>query len=645
MWNGGAETAAIDAARAVEILATMGVDETTQIATRLSPDFDGAPRSVETFRKQWGPEVTDLLVALRRISGIGQKMTSDAEAQGTPAQVETLRRMLLSLADDVRVVLIQLALRIAHLESVSAALKSPTPELAQTARLLGEETLLVHAPLANRLGVWQLKWALEDLAFRMTQPDAYRSIANQLDERRQEREAFVATTIARLKAFLSEAGIPGEVAGRPKHLYSIHRKMLAKGLTFDQLMDIRAFRILVDTEAQCYAVLGFLHDHWKPMDAEFDDYITRPKANGYQSLHTVLLDQNKRPFEVQIRTHDMHRRAELGVAAHWQYKEGGPPVASRDNYADRIAWLRQMLDWGHAGQGAVRLTDDRIYVLTPKARIIELPKGATPLDFAYHLHTEIGHRCRGAKVNGQIVPLTAEIHTGETVELMTVKQGGPSRDWMNPDAGYLKSPRARQKVRTWFHALDLAEGRTGDRTDENSQDAERLKRAEISAEELILSKLAKPKQESKGQVLVVGVDRMLTALARCCKPTPPDMIKGFVTRGKGVSVHREHCPTFLRMAKDAPERVIETAWGSPSAGAETRYLVDTSVVARARSDLIRDLAEMLARERVPMVRMDSFPKGDMTTLVMTLQVIDGDQLKRVLSLLSDVKGVTSACRS
>jgi GTP pyrophosphokinase len=284
-------------------------------------------------------------------------------------------------------------------------------------------------------------------------------------------------------------------------------------------------------------------------------------------------------------------------------------------------------------------------VLTHKARIIELPKGATPLDFAYHLHTEIGHRCRGAKVNGQIVPLTAEIHTGETVELMTVKQGGPSRDWMNPDAGYLKSPRARQKVRTWFHALDLAEGRTGDRTDENSQDAERLKRAEISAEELILSKLAKPKQESKGQVLVVGVDRMLTALARCCKPTPPDMIKGFVTRGKGVSVHREHCPTFLRMAKDAPERVIETAWGSPSAGAETRYLVDTSVVARARSDLIRDLAEMLARERVPMVRMDSFPKGDMTTLVMTLQVIDGDQLKRVLSLLSDVKGVTSACRS
>jgi GTP pyrophosphokinase len=312
-------------------------------------------------------------------------------------------------------------------------------------------------------------------------------------------------------------------------------------------MDIRAFRILVDTEAQCYAVLGFLHDHWQPLDSEFDDYITRPKANGYQSLHTVLLDAQGRPFEVQIRTHEMHQRAELGVAAHWKYKESGASHAAEGNYADRISWIRQMLDWGRGSGSQVRLADDRVYALTPKARIIELPKGATPLDFAYHLHTEIGHRCRGAKINGQIVALTTELQTGQTVELMTVKQGGPSRDWMSPESGFLKSPRARQKVRTWFHALDLAEGRidersvekAGDRTAESgSPEAERLKRAEISAEEVILSKIAKPKTAAKGQVLVVGVDRMLTALARCCKPAPPDGICGFVTRGRGVSVHR-----------------------------------------------------------------------------------------------------------
>ncbi len=632
------------AERALEILIPLGVDEVTQAATLLSAVFEGSSRDIEAFQKAWGAGVTNLLVARHRMAGMGSRLRHEPAAD-TPAQVETLRRMLLALADDVRVVVMQLALHIARLEQ-----SLDQPEIGPR---LGEETLLVQAPLANRLGIWQLKWLMEDLAFRMTEPNAYREIARRLDETRQEREAFVTTTIARLKEFLAQAGIEGEVAGRPKHLYSIHRKLKAKGLQFDQLMDIRAFRILVDTEAQCYTVLGFLHDHWRPLDSEFDDYITRPKANGYQSLHTVLLDADGRPFEVQIRTHDMHQRAELGVAAHWKYKEAGGSHASSGDYAARIAWLRQMLDWGQGPSGPVRLGDDRVYALTPMARIIELPKGATPLDFAYHLHTDIGHRCRGAKVNGQIVPLTAEIHTGETVELMTVKTGGPSRDWMNPDAGYLKSPRARQKVRTWFHALDLAEGRGEDRTHDKgekvgetgSAEAERLKRSEITAEELILSKIAKPKAASKGPVLVVGVDRMLTALARCCKPAPPDAIKGFVTRGRGVSVHRESCPTFARMANDAPERVIDTEWGTPKDAADARYVVDATVVAKSRAELLRDIAEVLAREKVPLARMDSFPKGDMITMALSLQVIDGEQLKRALALLRDVTGVISAQRA
>lgn len=650
MRNGGEATPVV--ARALQLLQALGVDEATETATRLSADFDGSPKSAEACRKQWGSEVATLLVALHRMAGLGHRVSADG-AEDTPGQIETLRRMLLALADDIRVVVIQLALHIATLESVASQMKAQDAAAIERGRRLGQETLKVQAPLANRLGIWQLKWAMEDLAFRMTEPQAYRAIAQRLDETRQAREAFVSTTIARLRDFLSQAGIAGEVAGRPKHLYSIHRKMQAKGLDFDGLMDIRAFRILVDTEAQCYAVLGFLHDHWQPLDSEFDDYITRPKANGYQSLHTVLLDAQGRPFEVQIRTHEMHQRAELGVAAHWKYKESGASHAFEGNYADRISWIRQMLDWGQASGGQVRLADDRVYALTPKARIIELPKGATPLDFAYHLHTEIGHRCRGAKVNGQIVALTTELQTGQTVELMTVKQGGPSRDWMSPESGFLKSSRARQKVRTWFHALDLAEGRidersaekTADRTAESgSAEAERLKRAEISAEEVILSKIAKPKTAAKGQVLVVGVDRMLTALARCCKPAPPDAIRGFVTRGRGVSVHRAECTTFLRMSADAPERVIETEWGQPSGASDGRYLMDAVLIARPRQDLIRDIAEVLARERIPLAKIDSFPKSDQITMVLSLQVMDGEQLKRALAMLRDVAGVVSAVR-
>ncbi len=648
--------------RAVEILQGLGLDQTSLEAARLFSEFDGSAKATEALRKAHGDELAELLASMRRVSRMGERLVGTPGEEG-PAQVEKLRRLLLALADDIRVVVVLLAIHLANLEDCAKAIDEGDSDAQATGHALGLETLRVQAPLANRLGIWQIKWALEDLAFRMTEPQAYRAIAVQMAQSRQEREAFVATTISRIKALLAEAEIEAQVAGRPKHLFSISNKMRAKNLKLDQLMDLRAFRILVATESQCYNVLGLLHDHFRPMDSEFDDYITRPKANGYQSLHTVLLDSKGRPFEVQIRTHDMHHRAELGVAAHWKYKEAGASQAASGDYASRIAWLRQMLDWGQAADDTgrssakVRLADDRIYALTPMARIIELPKGATPLDFAYHLHTDIGHRCRGAKVNGHIVPLTTALETGQTVELMTVKQGGPSRDWMNPEAGYLKSPRARQKVRTWFHALDLAEGRIEDKTQEKqveksvdrsgteSSDAEKLKRSEITAEELILSKIAKPRAASKGQVLVVGVDRMLTALARCCKPAPPDAIKGFVTRGRGVSVHRESCPTFQRLLDQSPERVIETDWGTPKDPLESRYLVDAAVVARARPDLLKDIAEVLAREKIPMAKMDTFPKADRVTLMLTLQVSDGEQLKRALAMLGEVPGVISANRA
>jgi GTP pyrophosphokinase len=631
--------------RTVVHLQALGLDSGAQLAALLSPAFDGTTGMLEAMRKQWGDEVATLISSLHRLTHLGSQVDSSQEGD-TPQRIETLRRMVLALAQDVRAVIIRLAAHLVRLESVAQNIKQDPDQYLPLGKALGDETLKIQAPLANRLGIWQLKWALEDLAFRMTDPQAYQQIARQLDEKRLERERFVNDTILTISAHLAQAGINGQVAGRPKHLFSIRNKMQAKGLRFDQLRDLRAFRVLVDTESQCYAVLGLLHDQWKPMAEEFDDYITRPKANGYQSLHTVLLDADDRPFEVQIRTHDMHHRAELGIAAHWKYKEAAPGQESQASYADKISWLRQMLDWSRGTSGQVRLSDDRVYALTPKARIIELPRGATPLDFAYHLHTEVGHRCRGAKLDGQMVPLTTPITTGQTVELMTVKQGKPSRDWMNPDTGYLKSARARQKVRAWFHAQDQAAGLVEVKPAlDPAERGEPAVESTEASEKMILARLTKPRSSSKGQVLVVGVDRMLTALARCCKPAPPDEIVGFVTRGRGVGVHRVNCTTFARMAKEAPERVIQTAWGKPPEASDVRYLVDVSVVAKSREHLLRDLAEVLAREKIPLVRIDSFPKADLVTLAMTLQVTDGGQLNRALLMLRDLTGVASAQRA
>lgn len=639
----GSPAGSINIDRVGEILKSLGVDETTQKAASLAPTFDGSERQRQAVKKQYGDEISQLLFFLHKLLSVGSQVEPAIEEQ-TPQRIETLRRMLLALAEDVRVVVIALAIHLARLEELAKAAKDDPDRFGLLSRALGDETLKVQAPLANRLGIWQMKWALEDFAFRMTEPEVYKKIAGLLDEKRLERESFVAQTCSKISTLLKAQNISAEVAGRPKHLFSIRNKMRAKNLRFEELRDIRAFRVLVDTEAQCYSVLGILHDEWQPMAEEFDDYITRPKSNGYQSLHTVLLDADARPFEVQIRTHEMHRLAELGVAAHWKYKESEGSVAAQGEYEQKIAWVRQMLDWGRGDLGQVKLSDDRIYALTPHARIIELPKGATPLDFAYHLHTEVGHRCRGAKIDGQIVPLTTEIQTGQTVELMTVREGSPSRDWMNPESGYLKSARARQKVRSYFYALEAPPEETLPTQSKAETELEASSR-EALAEQAILSRIGKARDSIKGEVLVVGVDRMLTALARCCKPAPPDEIVGFVTRGKGVSVHRAQCPTFARMSQATPERVIATQWGEQRAGSEARYPIDAVIHAKSRPDLLRDIAEVLAREKIPLIRINSFPKGDQVTMIMTLQVTDGYQLSKALSMLRDITGVQSASRA
>jgi len=653
-WSSEQEFLAAD--RAAQWVAQLGLDQTTQAACLLYPAVLGSAPSETALISRWGDDLVGLL------KGFGRLATMRGLV-GRQDQVETLRRMILALSEDIRVVIARLAVHQVRLEDMAQRLRDqrPAPEgLSEEARALGQETMLVQAPLANRLGIWQLKWAMEDLAFRFTQPETYKQIAGWLDEKRVEREAFVSHTIQDLGALMAQAGLTAEVAGRPKHLYSIYNKMRQKQLTFDGLRDLRAFRILVSTEAECYDVLAQLHAAYRPMTDEFDDYIVRPKANGYQSLHTVLLDDQDRPFEVQVRTHDMHLRAEYGVAAHWRYKETGGSAAPKpkgskaeaggdpSGHEAQIQWLRQMLDWGQA-VGQVRLSSDRIYVLTPRARIVELPAGATALDFAYALHTELGHRCRGAKVNGHIVTLQTPLLTGQTVELLTVKQGAPSRDWLQPELGVLKTHRARSKVRAYFNALDAeeksaaaAQEGTGSTAVAPLSQAESQEQAQ-ALEQSLLARVSRVRPTtSKGQVLVVGVDRMLTHFAKCCHPLPPDPILGFVTKGRGVSVHRASCKTLAGLQAAQPDRVIETSWGSPT-GVAT-HAAHIRLEADRRDGFMRLFTETLIKERVSLGQMRTHQVGELLSLSADCQVQDLAHLEHCLAALRGLPGVRLAVR-
>ena len=633
------------------------------------------------------------------------------------SQTEGVRRMLLAFSNDLRVVLLRLASRLQTLRHHAQSRRPCPPEVA-------EEALHVFAPLASRLGIWQIKWELEDLAFRFLRPDDYRRVAGLLDGKRVEREARVERARQALAATLRAAGLDAEVQGRPKHLYSIWKKMQGKGLDFEQVFDVRALRIIVATVADCYAALACVHAAHPQIAAEFDDYIARPKGNGYQSLHTVVLiddsvEGRTRPVEVQIRTRAMHEHAEQGIAAHWAYKEAGPRgygggsvVGSGEaqRAEARRNVLRQLLAWerdlsagkeqgGPVDAGAdpppAEVVDDRIYVFTPQAGVIELPLGATAIDFAYAVHTDLGHRCRGARVDGRVVPLDTPLASGQTVEIVIAKEGGPSLDWLKPDAGYLKSGRSRTKVRAWFNALAQRdtiargreavekllqrEGRTAVKLDMlasrlgfRSADAlfEVVGKDEFSlrnietllrpAEPAPPADAPLPKRLSRGGeatpagggVLVVGVESLLTSLARCCRPVPPDAIAGYVTRGRGVAVHRAGCSNFRQMADRAAERVIPVAWAVPRAGRAGRdvdvYPVDVQVEAADRSGLLRDVSEVFAKEKINVTGVNTQSmkdaSGGTAWMTFTVEIDDSQRIGQVLSRVRQVTGVRGARR-
>jgi GTP pyrophosphokinase len=631
----------------------------------------------EWLRSRFGASVAQLVNDLRILMRLSER-TRPRDGVGT-GQAEALRKMLLAMVNDLRVVLLRLASRLQTLRYFVAMRRSDVTAFAR-------ETLELFAPLANRLGVWQVKWELEDLAFGILEPEVYGRVAQWLEERREERERFIAKATIDLKQMLEEASIKGEVSGRPKHIYSIWRKMQAKQLAFDELYDVRALRVIVETEQQCYQVLSLVQARWPTVAEEFDDYIAKPKANGYQSLHTVVRDDGGKPLEIQIRTRKMHESAELGVAAHWQYKEntGARSASTRD--AERVAWLRQLLAWrqdvDRPADPSQPPEDDRIYLLTPQGKVVELPAGATPIDFAYHVHTDLGHRCRGAKVDGAMVPLSTRLATGQTIEILAAKTGGPSRDWLNAELGFLASPRSKAKVRQWFNALELAQtiatgreildkelqrlGKTAVKLDDVARrlgfpSVDELCAA-VPKEEFNLRSIdqalgapapveaprfpmpvARPREApaGKGQVLVVGVDSLLTNLARCCRPVPPDDIVGFVTRGKGVSIHRAQCANAHSLARKAPERVIEVAWGRAPEGL---YPVEVFVLAQDRQGLLRDITEVLAREKMNVIGVNTVTTRGEAHMSFTVEVSDAAALRRSLAQVAEIKGVLAARR-
>lgn len=629
---------------------------------------------------RFGADVAKLVGELRQLLKLSERTRDTIDAA---RQSEALRKMLIAMAGDLRVVLLRLASRLQTLRWFAL---SKQPDKQAQAEVLSRETLQLYAPLANRLGVWQLKWELEDLAFRFLEPAAYKDIAARLDAKRVQRESYIEEAVAEMRALLTEAEIAAEVVGRPKHLYSIWSKMKARGLGFDQLYDVRALRVIVADVAACYQVLSVVHEHFKPVASEYDDYIAKPKPNGYQSLHTVVIDRAGRSLEIQIRTRDMHAFAELGVAAHWHYKEvgGAKRVTSADS--ERVAWLRRLLAWRDEVElrRPTGVWQERIYVLTPHAQVIELPAGATPIDFAYHVHTDLGHRCRGARVDGAMVPLNTQLATGQTVEVVVAKTGGPSRDWLNPELGFLASQRSRAKVRHWFNLVELEQtvaagreilsrelmrlGRTAVRLDDLArrlgfETVEELCAA-VTKEEFSLRGIeqaltvvqpamdtppalrgaigtAAPAANAKGAVLVVGVDALLTSLARCCRPVPPDEIVGFVTRGKGVSVHRSRCPNAIALSHQKPERLIEVAWGPRL---EANYPADLIVLALDRPGLLRDVSEVLVREKLNVVGVNSVSRRGEAQMSFTVEVHDIAALRRALAQVSEIPGVFAARR-
>ncbi len=672
------------------ILRAIGGSEALQSASYLVYAGEHLNHPQEVIAKAFGESFATLAVEtskLVRVQRLSREAQSDAQLIDDPKmRTENVRKMLLAFSRDLRVIMLRLASRLQTLRYHAASRQAASPSLAR-------ESLQVFAPLANRLGIWQIKWEMEDLAFRFLEPDTYRRVAGLLDEKRAERENAMERLRATLASELQAQGIRAAVQGRPKHIYSIVKKMRGKALDFDQVFDIRALRVVVPSIPDCYAALSWVHSRFAPVIDEFDDYIAKPKANGYQSLHTVVRNEAGQAIEIQIRTQGMHDHAEHGVAAHWAYKEAGTKgyagVTAGGEYDAKIAVLRQLLAWERDLSGEVQdkgLFEDRIYVLTPEAAVVELPQGATPVDFAYTVHTSLGHRCRGARVDGAMVSLNTPLQNGQTVEVTAVREGGPSRDWLNAELGYLVSHRARAKVRAWFNAqlthetvargreavekLLQREGRTAIKLEDlavqlgfKSAEAlfevvgkdefslrtiETLLRppAPVLAPDdyLLLKKSRHGEKTPKGGVLVVGIDSLMTQLAKCCKPAPPDTIGGFVSRGKGVSVHRADCSNFREFATRHPERVIAVAWGVPRSAEGAVYPVDVAVEAADRQGLLRDISEVFAKEKMNVIGVQTQSVKGTAWMTFTVEVQDSGRLARVLGVVREVPNVRSARR-
>jgi len=677
------DAAAIDLlVELLEILETLAADPITISCAMVYVAGQGG-RDVSRVAADLSPDVRLQLDELSKL----KHFESDSSLNATERSAEGLRRLLLALVKDVRVVLVDLAWQLVLMRRIA--------EDSPQAETLARETLMIHAPLANRLGIWQLKWELEDLAFRYLDPVQYHKIAELVAEHRTERERFIVTFMDKLSAALAEAGIRAEVKGRPKHIYSIWKKMQRKGLDFHQLFDVRAVRVLVDDLPSCYSALGLVHTLWQPIPGEFDDYITTPKGNNYQSLHTAVANREGKAVEIQIRTQEMHQHAELGVAAHWRYKEGGPNDPAFDA---KIAIMRQLLDSSDDELDDQSLLDsfrsvtseDRVYVLTPRGQVVDLAAGSTVLDFAYQVHTEVGHRCRGAKVNGRIVPLTHAVATGDRVEILTAKHPSPSRDWLNPKLGYINGARARSKVRQWFkresrddnlragkEALEAEARRmstdlnglkfvlkrlslnsvedlyvaigNGDLTTGQVFNAlARAREAEVvpQAEDLVSRTAARqrgPAPKRLDDIVIEGVGNLMTAMAKCCHPIPGDPVVGYVTRGRGVTIHREDCRQVVHWRAENSPRLLQVHWGARPA---TSYTVQLLIRAFDRRDLIRDISMVLSTADIQVTDISSKldEAVDEVTIRLKVRVRDYEQLSELLSRLGSVSNVIEARR-
>jgi GTP pyrophosphokinase len=662
-----------------EIVRALDADDDVVIAAMIQPLMDGGYLDVQGAEKRFGSEPVRLAQALSQLGQFGLPADWTPERGLEAAQAEALRKMLLAVIGDVRLVVVRLAEQLQKMRSAKSVGTARQRKLAV-------ETREVYAPLANRLGVWQVKWELEDLAFRYLEPAQYKHIAAALKTRRSEREHYIDDLKTRLRSELHNAGIEAAIDGRPKHIFSIWRKMQAKQLAFEQLMDIRAARVLVDSVAECYAALGVVHSLWQFIPGEFDDYIATPKDNLYRSIHTAVIGPGGEPVEIQIRTHEMHAASERGVAAHWRYKEGG---RGNQAYERKIDELRSLLAPAEGAEESrdfldrvrVDLFQDRVYVISPKGEIVDVPVGGTPLDFAYQVHTDLGHRTRGAKINGRMVPLNYQLNNSETVEIITAKTAQPSRDWLSAQSGFLASPRHRNKVRAWFRkqneSQNKAEGRALlDRELQrlglkNPPTVELLKELALDSTESLHAALGLG-EVSPAQVAgaiqrllharepapdysrtrsdirapdaeIQGVGDLLSTYARCCKPVPPEPIAGYITVGRGVSIHSQSCANLARLALKAPARVLAVDWGKKG---RNDFPVDIEVHAFDRRGLVRDVSAALADEKISIRGMTTVTdkRDDVAHMLIAIAITGLPQLSKVLSRITQLPNIISARR-